>query len=68
MFLDGRILATASPSRPRQDIVEAHGRGLRRSGYGLMSAGGDPSRVRVLAVERGRASELKRLEGAVNGQ
>jgi hypothetical protein len=25
-------------------------------------------RVRVLAVERGRASELKRLEGAVNGQ
>jgi len=63
MFVEGRILASASPSQPRPDIMEAHGRGLRRSGYELMSAGGSPAQLRVFAVERGTASELKRLKG-----
>jgi hypothetical protein len=67
VFLDRRLLGSARPELPRDDVAADHGPGARLSGFRVAVARlGAPAavpRLRVFAVSRGRASELDRLGG-----
>ncbi len=66
VFVDGELAVSGLPNVPRPDVEKLHGSGTGLSGYQLSvpvpKAGevvASPTRVRVLAVAGGRATELE---------
>jgi hypothetical protein len=66
VFVDGRLLLTGQPSIKRPDVAKRFGDQSLRSGFELSTVTDEaraltrPSRLRVIAVSGGRASELPR--------
>jgi hypothetical protein len=68
VFADGRFVAAARPSTPRQDVAESLGPAARASGFEILApldqgeSQATAPRIRVFGIIGHRASEIPRLK------